>query len=362
MKTEEKQKIVNIRDVARVAGVSRTTVSLVLNNSLVPAHETRVRVMNAAKELNYQPDPMFSQALRRRRAGHMNARVANRTIGFLTSNDLMIFEKAQNDDGYYSRVHAGLQRAIEEHHYHLMWKCADPASLTVPEMVTDNRVDGLLIEGNFHEVLRGLLATRLPVAFIDRSFPELEADSVMPNIERAVHEQLNYLWELGHRNIVTFSHLAVTLHTEVHLRVFHEFFARKNHPVLQPKLCEKRDINPQNHSRVMAEYAREFAAAQPRPTAFVSWDTYACPLLVELQRLGLRVPADVSVMGMDDIIAARLLSPQLSSYRFPMDELGRSATELLIARIEDRTSPVRHMVINGQIIERASCAKAASVL
>ena len=108
---------------------------------------------------------------------------------------------------------------------------------------------------------------------------------------------------------------------------------------------------------MVADYAREFAATQPRPTALISWDAYACPLLVELQRAGLSVPADVSVMGMDDIIATRLLGPQLSSYRFPMDEMGRSATDLLIQRIEDRSRPVRHLVVNGQIVERASCTR-----
>jgi LacI family transcriptional regulator len=86
---------------------------------------------------------------------------------------------------------------------------------------------------------------------------------------------------------------------------------------------------------------------------------YACTLVDELQRLGLRVPRDVSVMGMDDMLAARLSSPQLSTYRFPMEELGRSATELLIERIKDRSRPVRHLQINGQIIERASCARPA---
>src|SRR5262245_23825392 len=139
-----KDKVSNIREVARAAGVSRSTVSLVLNNSPVPAQETRVRVLNAANELNYRPDAIFRAALQRRRAGHIHEHVATRTIGFLTSDDLLIFEKAQHDDGYYSRVLAGIQRATEKHHYHLMWKCSGPSSLAMPEMITDHRVDGLL--------------------------------------------------------------------------------------------------------------------------------------------------------------------------------------------------------------------------
>lgn len=346
----------NIRDVANAAGVSHTTVSMVLNNSPVPSAETREKVLKTAQALNYQPDPLFRQVLQRRRTGQAMTRTMTQTIGFLTSE--MIVEKAQRDDGYYSRVLAGIQRATERQRYHLMVKSARAEELAPPAMVTEGRVDGLVIEGDFPELLRGLLAKRLPVSFIDRTYADLEADSVMPNIERAVREQLQYLWGLGHRNIVTFQHAVVEPRNETYLRAFHQFFAERKQPLTQPRLCERRDINPTTHARVMAEYARELAEARPLPTALVTGDGYALSLLAEFERLGLRVPQDLSVIGMDDVLAARLASPQLTSYRFPMEEMGRAATELLIERIEDRHRPVRHLLINGQLVERASCARA----
>ena len=201
-----KPRVANIREVARAAGVSRTTVSLVLNNSPVPSAETREKVLNAARDLNYRPDPMFRQALQRRRAGHEPSHLATQTIGYLTSQ--VIFEGAQHQDGYYSRVLAGIQQAIDRQHYHLMWKTANMDRLALPEMVVENRIDGLLIEGTFPPVLRELLAKRLPVTFIDRAYPELPANSAMPHIEQGAREVLHYLWELGHRNIVTFQHTA----------------------------------------------------------------------------------------------------------------------------------------------------------
>ena len=331
------------------------TVSLVLNNRRGPSTATREKVLQAAQALNYHPDPLFCRALQRRRAGQGADRTMTRTIGFLASE--RILEKAQRDDGYYSRVLAGIQRATEQHRYHLMMKTSRADELAPPTLVTEDRVDGLVIEGDFPELLRGLLAQRLPVAFIDRTYPEQPANSVMPHIERAVPEILAYLWELGHRNVVTFQHACAETHVEVYLRAFHRFFAERNQPLAQPRLCERRDINPTTHARVMAEYARELAEARPRPTALVTGDGYALTLLTEFERLGLRVPQDLSVIGRDDILAARLASPQLTSYRFPMEEMGRSATELLIERIEDRNRPVRHLLINGQLVERASCAR-----
>lgn len=347
----------SIRDVARQAGVSATTVSMVLNQSPVPSAATRQKVLSAVKDLDYEPDTKFREAVQLRHAGRQGPRTGTRTVGFLTNE--LIVENALRDDGYYSRVMAGIQRATEQRRYYLMVKSASLDALMVPAMVQDRRVDGLLIEGEFPEVLRELLVKRLPVAFIDRTYPDLGADSVMPNIERAVREQLAYLWELGHRNIALFQQKARSHHVDLHTRAFFQFFAERNQPVAQPRLCDPRTVAPRTHAVAMAAYAQEFASAQPRPTALITWDVYACTLVDEWHRLGLRVPGDVSVMGMDDILAARLSSPQLSSYRFPMEELGRAAAELLIERIEDRRRPVRHLQINGQIIERASCARPA---
>ena len=188
-------------------------------------------------------------------------------------------------------------------------------------------------------------------------YPDLEADSVMPNSAQAVREQLQYLWELGHRNIVTFQPIVMESHIDVYLRAFHQFFAERNHSLANPRLCVPREINSGTHARVMGEYAKEIVDASARPTALVTWDVYACGLLVELLRVGLRVPQDISVIGMDDVLDARLSSPPLTSYRFPMEEMGRSATDLLIERIQDRRRPVRNLLINGLLVERASCAR-----
>jgi DNA-binding LacI/PurR family transcriptional regulator len=347
----------SIREVAKLAGVSIATVSRVLNNSTVPTTETRGRVFQAVQQLNYEPDEMFRQAVQQRRAGRKGAvAVATQTIGYVVSD--YILTRAQNSDGYYSRVLAGVQKAAQQHGYHLMLAAAPDDSLMPPAIVSEGRVDGLLIEGTFPPLLRDLLVKRLPVAFIDRTYPELPANSVMPHIEQAVQEILAYLWELGHRNIVTFQHATPSKHmdVEMYLDSFQRFFREKGAPIRHAEACRQRDITTPTHEAVMAAYAREVAALRPRPTAVVSWDIYACALLVELQRLGLRVPDDISIVGMDDVVATRYSTPQLTTYRFPMDELGRSATELLIEQIKDRHRPVRHLVVNGRIVERASCA------
>lgn len=348
----------NVRLVARRAGVSATTVSRVLNNSPIPTADTRQRVWKAVEELNYQPNLLLSQAFRRPRRDPTANEGANHTIGFYMTPPIL--EKAQHGDGYYSRVLAGIQTAAQGDHYLLMCETGRRDALTLPDMVNEQRVDGLVIEGDFSAAMLKFLVQRLPVVFIDRTHPELPASSVMPNIEHAVREQLDYLWELGHRRIITFQAQSPNPQVEAYLRAFRAFLAGKRADVLHADFCEPCAITPETHAQVMADFARRLAAATPRPTALITWDVYACALLAELPKSGVQVPRDMSVMGMDDWVEARLATPQLTSYRFPMDEMGRSATELLIQRIQDRSRPPRHLLIDGCLIERASCAAAPS--
>jgi len=351
-----RKKPVSIRDVATEAGVSRSTVSLVLNNSSVPKPETRRKVMEVVRRLNYQPDPLFGQAVRRRHSGEKLPARMTQTIGFF-ANDFLL-SQARVDDGYYSRVLAGIQQGVEKHDYHLMIKTSKINEVAPPTIVTENRVDGLVIEGDIPKVLFKLLADRLPVAVIDRSMPDLNVDSVMPNIEKAVHEQLAYLWELGHRNIIKFTSAMDSAHDRLYVRAFDQFFEDRGHPLAQPALCERREIHTDTHNEVMAQYAKQIVDAVPRPTALITWDIYACSLLPLLQNHGLRVPEDISVIGMDDLLASQMATPQLTTYRYPMEDMGRSATELLIERVKDRSRPVHQIMINGKLVERATCSNA----
>ncbi len=354
MAVKSKKKPVSIRDVAKKAGVSRSTVSLVLNNSPIPKEETRHKVLEVVKQLNYQPDPLFGQAIRRRYAGGNDTPQKTQTIGFC-ANDFLLGQ-ARVDDGYYSRVLAGIQLAAEKYDYHLMIKSIASGEEAPPAMVAEHRVDGLVVEGDLPGLLLKILADRLPIAIIDRVNHDLNIDSVMPNIEKAVQSQLAYLWGLGHRNIAMFVTANDSIHRKWQERAFYQFFQDIDQPIVNPKLCERHDINEKTHDKVMAAYVKKIVQASPRPTALISWDVYACSLLSLLQEHGLRVPEDISLIGMDDTLDSQKSRPQLSTYRFSMEDMGRSATELLIQRINDRSRPVHQIMIDGKLIERATCA------
>lgn len=346
-------KRITIRDVGKLAGVSRTTVSLVLNNSPVPSAETRARVLKVVNELNYKPDPLLQKALQSRRCDGQGEAQATRTLGYLTVR--AVLEEAKHNDGYYSQVMAGIQRSIDNRCYHLMVKALPVEGLLIPDMVVESRVDGLLIEGHFQFELLRHLVNRLPVALLDNTIPELGANSVMPDIECAVMAELDYLWALGHRRIVVFVPTAPIIHLERYQRAFHHFFALRDASLVDQTLCRPRAITPETHVQVMAEYTHDLLAANPRPTALMSWDFYASSLVQELARYGIRVPEDISVIGLTDSESARRSQPPLTTYRFPMDEMGRSGAELVMDQIADRKRSIRHLLLSGSLVERNSC-------
>jgi LacI family transcriptional regulator len=116
-----------------------------------------------------------------------------------------------------------------------------------------------------------------------------------------------------------------------------------------------REITPDTHERVMRAYAEELMAARPRPTALVATNGYAIGIMGHLQDLGLRVPEEFSVIGLNDNIRGDLTRPPLTSYRMPREHLGRAAAEMLLQRIEDPSHPTRRLTLQGERIERASC-------
>ncbi|MBI4026781.1 MAG: LacI family DNA-binding transcriptional regulator [Verrucomicrobia bacterium] len=339
----------NIHDVAKKARVSVATVSRVLNNNSIPTAATRERVLQTVQKLNYRPHPAF----RRSNGANRLARSDTRTLGYFTVHEYL--EKARRDDGYYSRVLTGIQQAAQQHSYHVMIESTASQSLHLGRMVSDERVDGLLVEGTFPEVLRKLLIQRLPIVFINRYYPELPASSVMPNISSGVFELLEYLWSLGHRNIATFQPIDTKIHHRLYLNAFKDFFLQKNTLITHPRLSELRSIDPGTHQQVLLDYAQEALSAQPRPTAIVTWNVYASTLITTLQERGIRVPQDISLIGMDDTVDAGLTMPPLTSYHFPVDEIGFSAAELLIRKLQNPDRPPHHITVNGQLIRRASC-------
>lgn len=349
----------NLRTVAKAAKVSLTTASRVLNGSSIPTEQTRKRVIKAAGELGYQLDPQFGQAIRRRRHGLTEPRQQTGLISLFMSPATGLNSQFPSD-AHFGRGIAAIQKALNANDKHLLLQTSDDAS-EVLQIAAERELEGLLLWGAFKVAdnpQAKYLCSQLPAVLIESSCTDCRADSVMLNASLAMRKQLEYLWDLGHRQIAYFEQSLVQSPQQQRLRAFTDFFQEKNIAIPLPELNKPHDITTATNDVALDRFADELVMSRPLPTALIAASNYALDLMHRLQDRGLRVPEDISVAGVnDDWLGGNLARPPLTAYHMPMDELGLMAVQLLINRIEKPLRPARHLLIDGHPLERASCAE-----
>ncbi len=346
-------------DVARLAGVSTATVSYVLHGltaDRVPiSEETRQRVLAAIEELDYEPDAR-AQALR---SGHMN------TIG-------LIIPDIHNP--HFWQLADGVEQELRAANYHLLLSSADlsPAhGEDIFKELSRRRIDGLILmsahvlesEGA-QKVLARLLRRRFPIVKIGEH-PTI--DCVVSNYQAATREAMAYLLSLGHQRIgLIYGVRPPWASSEApdppvefaggvdRLLAYQDSLSAAGLPI-DPALIAT--CGPAIEDGYRA--ALQLLKLSQRPTALlVINDLLAIGALRAASDLGLRVPADLSVVGFDDIPLASYLTPRLTTSSKEMIRVGREAARMLLARIRDPDRPHQRIEIEARFIIRESTGPA----
>ena len=304
---------ITIADVAKHAGVSKTTVSHVLSGNRPVASETRTRVESAIEELGYRPDGI-ARSLRTRRT-HMVA---------------LIIPDITNP--FYPILARGLEWAIDGAGYRAFICSSDgdpDRELEFLEEVCDRRVDGIVLD-SFHldsERVHAITG-HVPVVWIGStpaSHPGF--DSVRPDDEHGAFDATAHLIERGHRSIAMIDGPvgSGTSRREGYLRAL-------SHAGLEP--VPSKPLRGDWTRETGRAALGELLDGSPAPTAvFCSNDRTAIGVLDAASERGLSVPDDLAVVGFDDIEEASMTTPPLTTVRNPADGTGRAAGELLEARM-----------------------------
>ncbi len=321
-----------IRTVAARAGVSKSLVSLVLQNSPRVSVQRRRAVLDAMAELGYRPDPVARSLAERR----------TRTIGVVL-DDL-------SNPWYVDLLH-GLRPVL--HGHGLRPLLADGA--TEPDAVealADLRVDGIVLVGTpAATAVEQLAALRPgpPVVVAGTREPRLAGTDLVANDDDAgSRAATTHLVELGHRRIA---------------HVVGEGEVGRLRRAGYAAVVTAAGLDPQCVDGGWTEAAGERAGHEllrgpDRPTAvFAANDLVAVGVLTAADALGLRVPQDVSVVGYDDTVLARLPRLSLTSVDAHIAEVGRAAGEVLTARLAgDRTDQPTTRLITPSLVTRSSTA------
>jgi len=327
-------------DVAAEAGVSRTTVSFVLNERAgvkIP-DETRQRVLAAAARLDYHPNSVARQL----------AGGASRAVGLVLRQTP---EQVAND-GVLAETLRGLANAARAANHRVLVETLAPGEGRYADLLRSGRTDGLIVSGPRYddEELAELVRDGFPVV-IQGSVPGLDVPSVDVDNEAGARLAVEHLLALGHRRIACITHapLAYTAASE-RLTGYREALAAAG-LADEPELIAEGAFDAQSGRRAVAEIL-----ARTKPEAiFVTSDVVAIGAIAGLRDAGLSVPGDVSVVSFDDIPLAAYLDPPLTTIRLPAYDLGLTAGRAILERIAGRPVAARTL-LPTELIVRASTA------
>lgn len=332
------------RDVAELAGVSRTTVSFVLNN--VPgmriSEETRQRVLEAARQLDYHPDA----TARRMVSGR------TRVIGFvLRQTPDQVFA-----DRLLPQMLGGVSRAATAQGFHVLFEPIPPGdqSGSYTQLIRERHVDGIILSGprfDDQELLK-IHAEGAPVVLMGQlpgmGIPFVDVDNI-----GGARVATEHLIHLGHRRIALITNTSPAYTASTDRWTGYRQALETAGIAYDETRVRYGDFTPQSGRAAM----EDLLAAAPPPTAvFVASDAVALGAQQAIRQRGLRIPEDIALVGFDDIPLAEFVDPPLTTVRIPAAGLGWGAADLLIRLIvadEEVRSP--QVILETELIVRESC-------
>lgn len=341
-------------DVARLAGVSRATVSYVVNDQSggqIPiSEETRQRVLAAIDELGYMPDAR-AQALR---SG------STRTIGLVIPNI---------HNPHFWQVAAAVEQEASRAGYHILLSSISPENKDAEDIfenLSHRRIDGLIMVPSFiydsqeaQKTLADLRKKRIPIVGMMSNLnnSDLDIDRVVSDYREATLEIMAHLLGLGHRRIGFVYGIAVPTLGEDRLAAYRESLQAANLPV-DPGLIAT--CGPTLEDSYQATL--DLLQRPDRPTAILAInDMLALGALRAMGDLNLQVPRDVSLFGYDDIPMAQYLVPRLSTASKDGTKTGQEAVRLLLARLQQPDEPRQEIRLPARVIFRESTGPAPAV-
>jgi DNA-binding LacI/PurR family transcriptional regulator len=330
---------VTLDEVAQAAGVSRATVSRVVNGSPRVTPRVRIAVERAVDRLGYVPNPA-ARMLVTRRSGSVAVAFAEPTSSFF-------------GDPFFSRLLVGISAELAAAHLQLVLMITQPPDEPRAEAyLAAGHVDGALLAS-----LHG--DDRLPDRLRERGVPVVvggrpPAGSATSYVdvdnEHGARAAVEHLLSLGRRRVATITGPLDMSPGLDRLTGYRAALAAASIPN-DPDLEEAGDFTQEGGARAM----RTILARCPDIDAvFAASDLMAVGAMAELHRSRRRIPRDVALVGFDDSAIAAAASPPLSSVRQPIEEMGREMTRLLMHAIDTRSDVQRRVLLGTSLIIRES--------
>jgi LacI family transcriptional regulator len=326
-----------IREVAQKSGVSSATVSHVINGSRYVSEEVQARVRAVMTEIGYQPNAL-ARSLRRGESY---------TLGLILPD---------SGNPFFAEIARSIEAAAFDSGYNIILcnteENRNRESLYV-EVLRNKQVDGIIFvaTGDQTDAIPQFLRSELPVVLVDRHLPAIQSDEVMLDNHQGGYLAAQHLISLGHRRIGCIAGPSTVTPSTQRVTGYKSALADHGLPV-DEALIMRGDFHPGSGWTV----TRTLLNVPDPPTAiFACNDMMAIGALRAASECGRRVPADLAIVGFDNIELAAYTTPPLTTIGQPIQNMGRIAAKLIIERIKDRTLPPRCETLPAALVIRDSC-------
>jgi DNA-binding LacI/PurR family transcriptional regulator len=343
-------KSVNIRDVARAAGVGVGTVSRVLNDGPHVSAAMRERVLSAIRQLGFRPNAQARRILRRHQG----------MVCFLLSNrDFLHSFHARILQGVETRASA-LKQHVTFSALHYSPRTASNQIQLPPILHERGWVDGVILAGTtYPNLLRRIQSIHIPLVAFGNNVVGLNGrfrvDEVCFDDAQSEFEATRYVIEQGHRRVAFVGDTS------------YDWIDRRYRGYSEAmKSCQLRPIAVcGSHKSAFREFgewaAARIEACQRRPTAIVAAnDEIAYGLWRSLRRQGLRVPDDVSLVGFDDREEALLMDPPLTTVAVHKEQIGQELMNLLLEKLRRPEARFNKQVLPTELVVRGTVKRLAA--
>ena len=335
----------NMKEIARIAGVSLGTVSNVLSGSAVVREPLRKRVMDAVDALDYQPSQL-ARGLRRDKTNMIGMIIPDVTNPFFPA-----VVRGAEDVAFANGFRLVLCNTDNDHAKELVH---------LNELRTYLPAGLIVIPSNFSDLTAQAESYRksgTAVVCVDRLPRNWAGDTVTADNQKGAYEATNYVLRQGHKQFAMILGPRDFTNVQDRLKGFkkalHESKIQANPEYLQEATFDQQ-----------GGYAKTMLLLRmiPRPTViFAGNDMIAFGVLLALRDSGLRCPADISLIGFDNLELAEMTSPPLSSVAQPGYQMGLTAAQILVDRVRGDKGPFKHIVLETALKIRDSVAPPASV-
>ncbi|EPP6380092.1 substrate-binding domain-containing protein [Vibrio alginolyticus] len=333
-----------MKDIAKLAGVSTSTVSHVINKTRFVSEEISERVNNAAKELNYYAPSALARSLKVNRT---------KTIGMLVTT---------STNPFFGEVVKGVERSCYQKGYSLILCNTEGDNERMRQSINtllQKRVDGLILMCSSLEGERIDVFERypdIPVVVMDWGPMLFTSDKIQDNSLRGGYLAAKYLIDCGHTEIGCITGPLIKHQAQMRYEGYKRAMNEAGLEFNANWIIES-DFECEGGYQAFKKMAQRGALPS---SIFVSNDMMAMGVINAANELDIKVPDDLSIIGYDDIHIAKFMSPSLTTVHQPKYRLGQAAVETLVRKLDEKSTEAQVVQLEPTLVERKSVKRLKS--